>query len=141
MRKTFRKYERLSSQKIIDQLFKKGSENVGTAFCYPFRVSYLTDPHRTESLPAVLFSIPKRSFRHATDRNLLRRRCKEAYRLNKQLLLLVDAHQVLPAYVVFAYVAKDIMEFDEIERKMQKTLTLLRQIPTAGTASFPRNSP
>lgn len=140
MRKTFRKYERLSSQKIIDQLFKKGSENVGTAFCYPFRISYLTDPDRSDSLPAVLFSIPKRSFKRATERNLLRRRCREAYRQHKNCLSTDQTSAVPPAYIVFAYVAKEVMDYSEIERKMQKALVLLRQTPSAGTADSTRSS-
>ena len=39
------------------------------------------------SLPQVLVSVSKRHFKHAVDRNRVKRQLREAYRLNKQVLV------------------------------------------------------
>jgi ribonuclease P protein component len=76
-------------------------------------------------LPQVLFSVSKRSFKHAVDRNLLKRRCKEAYRKNKFLLSnLPDERR--PAYMAFLYIAKEKLELDVIENGMVKLFKKLK---------------
>ncbi|MDR6563708.1 MULTISPECIES: ribonuclease P protein component [unclassified Arcicella] len=147
MKFTFKKSERLSSKKVIDKLFdRKGSEKINSVFLYPFRVSYIlsnTDVVLTETsaeliddeaneevlevsstenpqspLPAILISVSKRYFKHAVDRNLIKRRTREAYRLNKQLLLEKPSSQI-PAYIAFVYIAKTIEDYAKIEKSMK----------------------
>ncbi|WP_254448745.1 ribonuclease P protein component [Spirosoma rhododendri] len=86
MRQTFTKSERLCSKKILGELFTKGSTAVGTFYLFPFRVLYLNKPEAADALPAIVITVPKRQFKRAVDRNLIRRRVREAYRLNKHLL-------------------------------------------------------
>ena len=111
MRHTFPKSEHLTSQKVIDRLFhrdkpgappteKPAGEAPLTVYAYPFRVLYFrhglgnvpemeqAEPGTVpQQLPQVLFSVPKRAFKKAVDRNAVRRRVKEAYRLHKHRLL------------------------------------------------------
>ncbi len=125
----FTKAERLCSKKIIDKLFEKGSDKTNSVFCYPFRVVYLQDPAQENALPQILISVSKRTFKHAVDRNLIKRRIKEAYRLNKEKL-----HQNFetkpPTYIAFLYIAKEKMDFKEIERKLLVTMKNLAKAPT-----------
>ena len=133
MKFTFKKSERLNSKKVIEQLFdKKGRETNQSVFLYPFRVSYVMevvsdksqvvsedlaeidakqlmtyDLRLTTSSPQILISVSKRFFKHAVDRNLIKRRTREAYRLNKHLLLQKPSFQI-PAYIAFVYIAKTI---------------------------------
>jgi ribonuclease P protein component len=109
------KHERLNSKKIIEELFQKGS----SAFLYPFRIHYLPAPQlEYHSYPQVLFSVSKRNFKRAVDRNLLKRRIREAYRRNKSTLFATLPEGQTLAYVAVVYVAKEKIAFEIIEKKL-----------------------
>lgn len=115
---TFRKEERLCSRKYLDLLFKNGS----SFLLYPFRISYLFVDVVTDMQAQVVINVPKRRYKRAVDRNLLKRRIREAYRLNKQNQLYIS----LPAdrgLLLFSiqFVGKDKYEFAFIEKKLIAT--------------------
>ena len=116
MPQTFTKSERLCSKKILGELFKKGSASVGTFYLFPFRVLYLPQPEGDVAPPAIVITVPKRLFKRAVDRNLIRRRVREAYRLHKNLF---DLHSSGPSSIAFLYTAKQIISFEEIEKGMK----------------------
>lgn len=101
------KSERLYKKKDIQELFDKGS----SFYLYPFRV-FVQKPS-AENTNQVLFSVSKKNFKRAVDRNLIKRRMREAYRLNKASL--PEASKLQLAYI---YTAKDILLFDQIRDKM-----------------------
>lgn len=85
MHKKFEKSERIVSQKQIDQLFGGNSSHSMAAF--PLRVVYIQQARPDGEPPVkVLISVSKRKFKHAVDRNRVKRQIREAYRLNKQLI-------------------------------------------------------
>jgi ribonuclease P protein component len=118
---TFTKAERLSSKIAINQLFVKGSEKTESVFLYPFRVVYLAEPTKNNEPVAILVSVPKRTFKKAVDRNIIKRRIKEAYRLNKGVFY-EQPEQALPANVAFMYVGKEVLPFENIEQKLKLVL-------------------
>jgi ribonuclease P protein component len=69
-----------------------------------------------------MFSVSKRNFKKATDRNLLKRRMREAYRLNKAALPGTSKLQM--AYI---YTAKEILMFDEIRDKLLLSFKRLQE--------------
>ena len=73
--------ERLRSLGAVRRLFQHGEGG----FVFPFRYVCYAEPDVEPSVE-VLFSVPKKFHKRANRRNLLRRRTKEAYRLQKQLL-------------------------------------------------------
>ena len=111
MAATFSKSEKLCGKLTIDHLYKEGKRFVA----WPLRVSYMpVDQAPTQ----VLIWAPKSLFKRAVDRNQLRRQMREAYRLNKQILLQQDSHVM----VAFNYMDKQKQPYTLIDKAMRKAL-------------------
>jgi ribonuclease P protein component len=106
MKFTFKKEERLSRKKQIEELFGKGSY----FYLHPFKVIYLPS---TTPLNQVLISASARHFKRAVDRNKIKRRIREAYRLNKHNF--TSEKNWLIAYI---YTPKEILDSKVINEKM-----------------------
>jgi ribonuclease P protein component len=104
------KNERLHAEKSIKELFHEGS----SFFLFPFKVQFFVKKDVPLGTQKVLFSVSKRKFKKAVDRNFVKRRIKEAYRLNKHLITL----QNIELNIGFIYVAGNLMEFSEIQPKI-----------------------
>jgi len=115
---TFRKEERLCSRKHLDLLFKNGS----SFLLYPFRISYLFIDEPASVPAQVVINVPKKRYKRAVDRNLLKRRIREAYRLNKQ----EEFYNQLGTdreFLLFSiqFVGKKKYEFSFIQKKLVAT--------------------
>ena len=121
---TFKKEERLCNKKLIDELYHSGS----SFLCYPFKVSWLISAEHQPVCAQILFAVSKKRFKKAVDRNLIKRRVREAYRLNKQQQL-YDVLTGIDKNIVFSvgYIGKEILGYDTIEKKMQKVLVQLSE--------------
>jgi ribonuclease P protein component len=107
------KNERLSKEIWIQELFKKGS----SFYFYPFKVLFLPHPDPGSTVNEVLFSVSKRQFKRAVDRNSIKRRLREAYRLNKSALS--PPRKWLIAYI---YTAKTILPSETFQHKVLGTI-------------------
>lgn len=103
------KSERLSSLTAVRRLFKDGA----SGFVYPFRYMVITEQSTTPSVE-VLFSVPKRYHKRANKRNTLRRRMKEAYRLNKEVLTSLAKAKGLSVDMAIVYSSKEILPYKTI---------------------------
>jgi len=121
---TFKKEERLCNKKLIDQLFHNGS----SFLCYPYRVSWLAVEENAEFPVQVLIAVPKKRYKRAVDRNLVKRRMREAYRLNKQEHL-YNLLTVANKKIIFSvgYIGKEIEPYPVMEKKMLKLLKQLSE--------------
>ncbi|NEU09512.1 ribonuclease P protein component [Flavihumibacter sp. R14] len=121
---TFKKEERLCSKKLIEELFHNGS----SFLLYPFRIVWLKQAFPANVPVQVVINVPKRRFKRAVDRNLIKRRIRESYRLNKseELYVFLEEHssQLLLA---FQYVGKEIAQFEMINKKLKLVLNQLKE--------------
>jgi ribonuclease P protein component len=126
----FPKSEHLCGEKRITRLFTQGEAFIA----YPLRVVYIISPAKDTEAASIMVSVPKKRFKRAVKRNLLKRRMREAYRLNKQELTALLTEKELQIHVAFNYVSDDIMEFAQLEKKMKVALQrLIEKINTADT--------
>lgn len=114
MRETFHKSERLCSKTLIGKLFDDGHSIHGS----PFRLRWIDAGPEPGAPVQVMFSVPKSGFRKAHDRNLLRRRMREAYRKNKYLLYEEVARSERRIALSISYNAKEILPYPEITGKI-----------------------
>ncbi len=111
---SFHKSERLCSQKLIGDLFTSGE----SFLAYPLKVVFLKTEGPQPHAAQAAFTVSKRNFKRAVKRNLLKRRMREAYRLNKARFCEELAAKDLRIAMMFVYVGKDISEYPAIEKGM-----------------------
>jgi ribonuclease P protein component len=112
---SFPKSEHLCGEKRIARLFTRGEAFIA----YPLRVVFLLEEKKDVEFISAMVSAPKKRFKRAVKRNLLKRRMREAYRLNKSELMLKMEEKQLQLHIAFNYVSNDLLEFDKIEKKMK----------------------
>jgi ribonuclease P protein component len=123
-RYTLSKQKRLSGKKNIETLFLTGE----AFFVHPYRVTYklvqdLSCPVR------VAVVAPKKHFKKAVDRNTIKRKIKEAYRLQQYSLNIntLLANQ-LSLHFIMVYSIKQQLPYDEITTQMSKVISKLNQM-------------
>ena len=115
MNTTLTKPERLHSFGAIRRLFKEGQ----SGFVYPFRyMFYIEDAAQTEA--AILFSTPKKFHKRANKRNTIRRRMREAYRLNKEILTSRLGDRRIELALIYS--SKTLHDYKFIENALKKSL-------------------
>lgn len=119
------KTERLSKRSDIGRLFTDGEAFLVYPIKCTFRFREAGDGNR------IMVIVPKRNHRRAVARNLLKRRMREAYRLNKHRL---DVSARLD--IAFSYIAKgEPADFRTVEQaiiSILKKLCAIRDQKTTG---------
>jgi len=118
---TLKKEERLSGKKSIELLFQRG-KSIGE---YPLKVIFLQLKDPPKGPNRVMFSVPRKNFKKSTERNLLKRRMREAYRKNKHRMVNESAQNLLIAYI---YIGTAIADYHRIEESAIDVLNRLNKI-------------
>jgi ribonuclease P protein component len=108
-----KKKERLSGKKIFNKLFLSETSIV----VFPYKIIWIEIPASDTHIQFGV-SAPKRNFKKAVVRNVLKRRIKEAYRKNKYLLTDELKKQKVHIALLIIYISKEVLEYSEIEKKM-----------------------
>ncbi|HEX7413462.1 MAG TPA: ribonuclease P protein component [Bacteroidia bacterium] len=121
MRFTFKKEERLYGHAALNNVYNKG-KRVQTD---SIKVIYIEVPTSDKPPCRVVFSVPKRSFKKAVDRNLIKRRMREIYRNHKHLLYnyLNEKEKSIHLYII--YRSRQIISFDELKESLLKALKIV----------------
>lgn len=127
-----KKKERLSVGTDLSRLFASGRYGFTDGFRYCYRIGNELPFNR------IVVSVPKKCFRRAVKRNLLKRRIREAYRLNKNLLP-VNAEKG-GTDILFIYSSKDILDFNAVVLSVRNILESLAAKVVAMDAT-PKYSP
>lgn len=109
---TLNKQQRIKNELRIAEIFKNGNSIIA----YPLRICYLLIP-KTQS--RIMVSVPKKNFKRAVKRNMLKRRIREAYRLNQESLVLPEGTS---AEIAFRYIAAEEQSFDKVQKAVCKGL-------------------
>lgn len=138
-----KKSERLTSQLIIEKLFAGGNASMAA---FPLRIVYMTmrkdgkngndgsdenggknGNQVGEPLVSILVSVPKKRFRHAVDRNRMKRLIREAYRLNKHILWNSLEGKDYRLVLAFVCITDTLPTFYAVNKSMKKALVRITE--------------
>ena len=120
-RYTLPKTERLNSYMLMEKLFAGGSKSFPA---FPLRIVYM--PVEGDQLPTIslLISVPKKRFKRAVKRNLVKRQIREAYRMHKDILTEKLEEKGMKLVVAMIWLDNEIHTGKEVETKVMKLLQL-----------------
>ena len=109
---SFPKTEKLTGKKRIEELFRSGS----SFYLYPFLLRFIAND---EAHHRVVISVSKKKVRKAVKRNLIKRRIREAYRLNKSVI----PDRGIRYDIAIIYLDKTPLPFVTIREKLVASLS------------------
>jgi ribonuclease P protein component len=119
--KKFGRSERLKSEKAIEALFETGR----SLYQQPIRLIFKQNLSAENSITKVGFAVPKKNFKRAVDRNVIKRRMREAYRLNKFVLFSENSGPSAALDIMLIFQGQKIEDFTIIEDSIRSLLKKL----------------
>ncbi len=121
---TFKKAEKLCSKKDIELLYKSGSSKT----FYPLKIFWKVNKFESGYPARLLITVPKRLYKRAVDRNLMKRRIRESYRLAKPNLYAELMKKEIQLDVLIMYVGKEKEEFIVVQKSLETGLIKLSEM-------------
>ena len=119
VRYTLPRSKSLKSKLLIDQLFKQGQSLV----VFPLRLVYLPVDYQANEPFLTGFSVPKKKFKHAVDRNRIKRLMRESFRLQQHDMKLPGK-----TIMMWIYLSQDMPDYDLVYRKMAEIIDEFNEI-------------
>jgi ribonuclease P protein component len=114
------KAERIHSRLVVESLFSSRNSSIAV---YPLRIVWTIDESTEGTAPAsILVSVPKKRMHHAVDRNRMKRMVREAYRLNKQILLSRLEGSGRHVDIAFICIADNVPTSSQVSKSVVKAL-------------------
>ena len=120
---TFSKNERLCGKTTIDNLFANG----GSIKDFPFRLVWNTEEFDNSTVVQTLIVVPKKNIKNATNRNLLKRRIREAFRIYKSALYIKIKSKNQQLAIAIIYQEQEVLPYKAIEEKIKLILGRLNE--------------
>lgn len=125
---TLKRHECLKSKKLLDALFEEGQ----SAFAHPIKLLYQFKDLPEKGWPLLFsVSVPKKKIKSAVDRNLVKRRIREAYRLHKHPLQeALQENDKWQLSLMLIHISQDIPPYDILTKAVTRLLNdLVHAIP------------
>ena len=120
---TFPKNERLCGKTTIDNLFANGSSIKDSSF----RLAWNTEEFDNDTIAKTLIVVPKKNIKSAANRNVLKRRMREAFRIYKSGLYAKIKSKKQQLAIAIIYQEKEILQHKAIEKKIKLILSRLSE--------------
>lgn len=124
-RQTLSKNERLKSYKRIRLLFAEGQKMRVQSLLIYFQFQPPIPDAQALSHLQMGVTVGARYFKRAVDRNLIKRRIREAYRKNNSSIKSILSEHKMSLDVFFVYTNTEVLLYNQIEASMQKALQLM----------------
>lgn len=121
---TFKKEERLKSKKQIEALFEGGK----SVDAFPLKAVWIKTNPQFPFPAQAGFSVSKKYFPKAVDRNRVKRLMREAYRLRKTQLYEILAQKNTGLSLMLLYVGRKQIDFIETDRKVEIIFNKLKDL-------------
>jgi ribonuclease P protein component len=118
---TYPKSERLCSKILIEKIFETGYKQYNSLF----KVLWLPINFENHVPVQSLISISKRRFKRANKRNLLKRRIKEAFRKNKNILYTAVNQAGIQLGIVIIYNSNNLSNYQSLEAELLNIFEIL----------------